>query len=338
MKIPKPIKRGDAWRIEFMLDGKRYSSTHDTQMQAKEWAMREMVKAKDDAKRFKDGGLPEHTLNELCQIYIKKVSSTKKGGDIEKLRINAFLTNFPNLAKKTLEQITAKDLIAWRNNRSKEVALSTVRREINLISSIFNYALKELLWIDSNPFIKVTRPQSPKPRQRRVTQDDIDKILIACDYTINTRPITQRHYVAWCFLFAIETAMRAGEIISLEWKNVHSDYVHLPKTKNGTERNVPLLDSASDLLELMRGVDDKQVVPLSSDSLKNVFKRVVKNAGVNDLTFHDTRHEACTRLAQLLDVKDLSKVTGHKDIGILINTYYNPTVSELAAKMRKANN
>ena len=76
-------------------------------------------------------------------------------------------------------------------------------------------------------------------------------------------------------------------------------------------------------------------MPLSSDSLKNVFKRVVKSAGIEDLTFHDSRHEACTRLAQLLDVKDLSKVTGHKDIGILINTYYNPTVSELAAKMRK---
>lgn len=318
-----------------MLNGKRYSSTHDTPVEAKEWAMREMVKAKEDAKRVNDGGLPTHTLNELAQIYIKKISSEKKGGDIERIRINAFLANFPNLANKSLEQITAKDLIAWRNTRSKEVALSTVRREINLISSIFNYALKELLWINSNPFIKVSRPQSPKPRQRRVTKDDIEKILAECDCTIWIKPTTQRHYVAWCFLFAIETAMRAGEIISMEWRNVHDDHVHLPKTKNGTERNVPLLHSASDLLELMRGVDDRQVVPLSSDSLKNVFKRVVKSAGVEDLTFHDSRHEACTRLAQLLDVKDLSKVTGHKDIGILINTYYNPTVSELAAKMRK---
>jgi len=61
----------------------------------------------------------------------------------------------------------------------------------------------------------------------------------------------------------------------------------------------------------------------------------LKPANIQDLNFHDTRHEACTRLAQLLDVKDLSKVTGHKDIGILINTYYNPTASEIAKKMNK---
>lgn len=336
MKIPTPVKRGDSWRIEFMHRGKRYSSTHDTPAEAKEWAAREMLRAKDDAKRIDAGELPAHTLKELCLIYVAKVSKVKKGGAIESIRIHAFLESYPKLAEKSLEKISAKDLIGWRNDRGKAVEASTVRREQNLLSSIFNYAVKELLWLNGNPFVRVARPASARARNRRISQDEINLVLAECGYEAGTAPATQRHYIAWCFLFAIETAMRAGEILSMQWSNVHDHYVRLPDTKNGTARDVPLLDSAVDLLDLMRGVDSKRVVPLSSESLKNIFRRVISGTGIEDLNFHDTRHEACTRLAQLLDVKDLSKVTGHKDIGVLINTYYNPTAVELAEKMRKA--
>ena len=54
-----------------------------------------------------------------------------------------------------------------------------------------------------------------------------------------------------------------------------------------------------------------------------------------DMTFHDSRHEATTRIAQLLPIQDLSKVTGHKDLKMLMR-YYNPTVSEIAERMRQA--
>jgi integrase len=128
--------------------------------------------------------------------------------------------------------------------------------------------------------------------------------------------------------------MRAGEIIGMQWINVYDDFIVLPDTKNGSKREVPLLPSAIELISLVKGIDKNKVIPLSSDSLKNIFARIVKQANIQNLTFHDTRHEAITRLAQLLDVKDLSKVTGHKDINVLVNTYYNPTASELAEKMR----
>jgi integrase len=334
MKLPKPIRRGDAWRIEFMLNGHRYSATHDTALQAKDWAMREIVRLKEDAKRIESGELPSHTLKELCSIYLLKVTKHKKGHDSESKRINALLNNYPKLANKTLESIVPKDLIAWKNDRLKLVADSTVKRELNLLSSIFNYGIKELLWLHNNPVTKVTKPSEAKPRYRRISNDETTKILSACNYTLGEMPTTQRHYVAWCFLFAIETAMRAGEILSMQWCNVYDDFIVLPDTKNGSKREVPLLPLAIELINLVKGIDKNKVMPLSSDSLKNIFRRVLKEAGIIDMTFHDTRHEATTRLAQLLDVKDLSKVTGHKDINVLVNTYYNPTASELARKMR----
>ena len=335
MKIPKPRKRGSSWRVEFMLNGQRYSATFDTPIEAKEWAAREIIRLKDDAKRIESGEKPNHTLKELCELYYQKVSTNKKGKSSEYIRIYSFIENYPKLSSKNISDITTKELINWRNDRSTKVEPSTVKREITLLSAIFSYAVKELLWLDNNPFSKVTRPKSAPPRNRRISQDEINQILEVCDYTLGQKPTTQRHLVAWCFLFAIETAMRASELLGMTWDNVYPDYVSLPDTKNGTIRHVPLLHSAVDLLELAKGLDNKKVIPLSPDSLKNIFRRVLKSANIQDLNFHDTRHEACTRLAQLLDVKDLSKVTGHKDIGILINTYYNPTASEIAKKMNK---
>jgi hypothetical protein len=88
-------QRGTNWHIEFMLNGKRYSSTHDTPIQAKDWAMRKIVSLKDEAKRIDSGELPRHTLKELCDIYLFKVSKQKKGHESEKRRINALAHQLP---------------------------------------------------------------------------------------------------------------------------------------------------------------------------------------------------------------------------------------------------
>ena len=131
--------------------------------------------------------------------------------------------------------------------------------------------------------------------------------------------------------------MRASEIVQMTWAEVYDNYVHLPETKNGTSRNVPLLGSAIDLLRLMNGIDSVRVVTIDAASLSSTFRKVrdatvLKDA---DLRFHDSRHEASTRLAQILAIQDLAKVTGHKDLKILLNTYYNPTAPELAVRMRQ---
>ena len=68
------------------------------------------------------------------------------------------------------------------------------------------------------------------------------------------------------------------------------------------------------------------------------FNQVVKRElKINDLTFHDTRHEAISRMVKnsKLRVEVLAKITGHKTINILINTYYNPDIEELADHLHK---
>ena len=68
---------------------------------------------------------------------------------------------------------------------------------------------------------------------------------------------------------------------------------------------------------------------VTAGTVSTIFRKAVSDAGIDNLKFHDSRHEATTRLAQRLMVLDLARVTGHRDIRQLM-TYYNKNARELA--------
>lgn len=125
--------------------------------------------------------------------------------------------------------------------------------------------------------------------------------------------------------------MRAGEVFGLEWKRVNlpKRFVRLAETKNGDWRDVPLSGRAVELLEAMRGVDRASVFTVDSQVASTLFRRARMRAKINGLTFHDSRHDAITRLAQKLNVLQLARMVGHRDIRSL-QTYYNETAESMA--------
>jgi integrase len=138
-------------------------------------------------------------------------------------------------------------------------------------------------------------------------------------------------------LFGIETGMRRGEILSLTWENVHLDkrYVHLPDTKNGDSRDVPLSPAALELLrELLRNIRADQCMFQSHyEALKSAWRRACDRAGINDRRFHDLRHEATSRFfAKGLNVMEVAAITGHKDLRML-QRYTHLIAKDLARKL-----
>ena len=135
-------------------------------------------------------------------------------------------------------------------------------------------------------------------------------------------------------LFAVETAMRAGEICNLTWNNVNLEKrtAFLPITKNGSSRTVPLTKAAVKILERLRDEIDQgdTCFQVKSNILDATFRKLKKTANREYLHFHDTRREALTRLAKKVDVMTLAKISGHKDIRILQNVYYAPNMEEVA--------
>ena len=135
-------------------------------------------------------------------------------------------------------------------------------------------------------------------------------------------------------LFAIETAMRAGEICGLTWDNVDFEdrTAYLPITKNGSARRVPLSKKAIAILERLKEEvgNTGTCFQIESKSLDATFRKLKKMAMCEHLHFHDTRREALTRLAKKVDVMTLAKISGHKDIRILQNVYYAPNMADIA--------
>lgn len=322
----KPIKRDNSFRLTITHKGKRYSITQSTEEDCLQQAELLLI------------NLQAHPITSIIQyatlfdLYNQAIGSKMRGYSYIQQQRKSFKTYWGRLAYKPIRDIKPKDITQWRNKRLTQVKSSTVQRQMCLYSSVFNYAVKELFILDENPFNKVSKPSKAKPRRKRITSEYEQLVLHGLNYTELTTPKTPRQYVAWCFLFALETAMRKGEILSIQPSNIYDDYIHLSQTKNGEIRDVPLNTQAKLLLSLLPKNNEK-LIPHNSNSFRLVWERNLKRVGLNGvITFHDTRHEAITRMVHRyqLPVEILAKITGHKDIKTLINTYYNPSASEIA--------
>jgi integrase len=206
-------------------------------------------------------------------------------------------------------------------------------RELKLLTHACNIAVKEWKWLHENPIKEITRPKEAPPRDRRISQEEIEKVLFACGYDYNETPETAISRVGAAFLFGIETAMRAGEIAALTWNLVDmtKQTARLLDTKNRTPRTVPLSTEAIRILKQLPAGDGR-VFNLSSVQISSLFMKAKIRTGIEDLHFHDTRHEAITRLAKKLDVLALARMVGHRDLKMLM-VYYNETAEELAKKL-----
>ena len=276
-------------------------------------------------------------FGELITKYITDIAPSHKGADKEISRLHKLMNDYPKLMQRPITDVNQLDMIELRNDRLSKVSASTVGRDLGVLGGVFKYARQELRILKTSPLTDVAKPTQAPHRERRITQEEIDTILTGFNYDATYQPLTKRQQVAWAFLFALETAMRASEITNMQWCNVFEDHVLLPDTKNGTARKVPLSRRAIELLKLMKGLDNDKVLTITdrSNALSHDFWLIVSNRlGICDLNFHDTRHEATTRLAKKLPIQDLAKVTGHKDLKMLMR-YYNPTVQELAQRLNE---
>lgn len=275
------------------------------------------------------------TVEALVRRYIKEECAGPEG-KWDKLRLEAFLKQAKALAKKPAARATTDDFEHWVDARKKVVAEATALRELNVVSGVFTHAIKK--WrvkLPRHPTRGMNKPKKGKPRRRRPSVSEI-KQLSECRGGANQ--YTLKWYVLWMFELAIESGMRIGEMVLIKPVDLHLDehWVHLPKTKNGDERDVPLSARAEEILRLMMARPDawkKGPFPLNKGSLDSTWRTICKDLGIVDLHFHDSRHEACTRLAKIYDVLTLAKVIGHRDLKSLM-IYYNPTPAELARQLR----
>lgn len=320
-------KADGKWRAQVRLrDGRRKSGRFETRKEARAWAAQIEADTKHTAT-----ALGAHTLGAAFKRFSEEVTPQRKGARWERVRLDQLQRN--PIASIQCAQLVPADIAAWRDERLKEVGPASVNRELNVITAVIEQARKEWGWITVNPCRGVSRPKNPRHRDRRISTDEIERVLIALGYDEDEPVETAQQQIAVAFLIALETAMRLGEIITLEWCDVHlaQRYVRLNDSKNSDPRDVALSRRAVELFERLPA-DRGRVFTCSRDTASTLFRRAVRAAQIGNLTFHDTRHEAITRLARKLDVLDLARMIGHRDLRSL-RVYYNATATEIAGRL-----
>jgi integrase len=268
------------------------------------------------------------TLGELLERYMREVTPHKKSADSETIRVKRLIRE-EALCQYKATALTGKLLAEWRDKRLQEVTGSTVSREIDILSHAINTARREWGIHINNPVELIRRPKHNKARERRLSADEEAKLL----HELESK--TRNPWIKHVVVFAVETGMRRGEILSLTWSNVdlQKRIARLVDTKNGEGRSVPLSLKATALISSLPRSIDGRVFATSEEALKQAFERAVERARIDDLHFHDLRHEAISRLFEKgLNVMEVASISGHKTLQML-KRYTHLTPSMLLEKI-----
>lgn len=335
------VARGAKWQAKVRRDGyPSMSRTFSKYADAEAWARQQETEMDRGAWRDRTSA-DSTTLYALLDRYKKDVVPTKRGADVEALRIKTLMRD--EVTRYKLSALSPLVLADWRDRRlAAGCAGATVRRELDILSAVFNWARRELMIAVENPVAGIRRPPPSKARDRRLEGDEDARLFAALEDGPGVRADGKRYrhgtrnpWIRPIVELALETAMRRGELLSLLWANVDLQRrtAHLVDTKNGESRTVPLSTRAAAILSGLPRSIDGRVFPVTTNALKLAFERAVTRAGIGDFRFHDLRHEATSRLAERLpNLIELASVTGHKDVRML-KRYYHPRAEDLAKKL-----
>lgn len=317
------------WEVQIARKGVRRSGTFETKSEATRWA-HEIEGEILGGKR----GAVDKTLGDLMTRYQAEKVPGKGSPHVEERRIDRMLRD-DVVMKMKLRDLKSTHLARWRDERLKKVSNSTVARDMATVSAAITVAIKEWKWLDHSPLKDVAAPKAPPGRDRRISDAEIERLLFALGYDYEDKPETVMQRTGAAMLFAIETGMRDGELAGLTMDRVFLDqrYAHLRKqdTKGRVKRDVPLSKEAMRIVRQM-GVTDGLVFGLTARQVSATFQRAKRACMILDVTFHDTRHEAITRLSKKLSVLELARMVGHKDLNQLL-TYFNESATDLSKKL-----
>lgn len=268
--------------------------------------------------------------------YLSTVSILKKGYEQERYRIQQICRS--ELAPMWVHEILSVDVAAYRDKRlatmnartRAPLSPATVRLELSLLSNFFELARIEWGYTEApNPCASIRKPKLPPGRDRRLTGRE-ERLILRYAHNHSNRDLYS------IIVLAMTTAMRQGEILSLRWEHINfkSRIAHLPATKNGTKRDVPLSHKAREALSRVDPRTSGPVFRYSSHGLKSTWRFMLQKLGIVDLHFHDLRHEAISRLFELgtLDMMEIAAISGHKSLSML-KRYTHLRASRLVNKL-----
>jgi integrase len=308
------MKRNKVWWMSFMYQGRQIRRSTGTTDKRLADAILAKVKVQiAEGQFFEVREEQERTFREMMDRYVKErsVGKSPKSAVRDRGALNHLL---PVFGEMVLADVTPKRLAGYKTQRRLEQAApATINKELQLVRHGFNLAMREWEWCQENPMHRVSMEPVCNEVDRWLTPKEEDRLMGASS-----------PWLREIIVFALNTGMRQGEILNLQWQDV--DFTRstlvVMKSKNGTRRTIPLNAKVYELLASKQGASgasEGRVFttplgnPLKVRFLVREFCEARDRAGIPDFRFHDLRHTFATRLVQRgIDLYKVQRLLGHK--------------------------
>ena len=317
--------RNNRWQARVQRKGQKdLAKSFISKPDAEKWAR--SVEIEIDRGTYINTDYAQKTLfKEILQKYLDDVAPNMRSADNQIIRVKKLMKH--PIAEVSMAQLSPKHMANYRDERLKLIKPNTVIRELAILSSIINHAKHEWGLNVINPVKMIKKPSSSQGRDRILNDEELDRLFIQLEKVSPWyKPLVE---------FALETAMRRGELMSLIWLNINFEksVAFLPLTKNGDSRYIPLSLKAIRILKLLPRDIEGRVFPLNKQTVSILFLRAARRAKVLDIHFHDLRHMAITRLAsKFSNPIEIAAISGHKSLSML-KRYTHIKAEDLVKKL-----
>lgn len=319
-----------SWRVQVRRKGRYVSETFLRREDARRWATEAERQIDRDetpnksriARRKTFGDLIDLHIDDMCDVG--KAPLRSKAATLEMLK--------RELGKCNMVSLDRERLIRFGRDRAAQGAGPvTVGIDIGMIKLILSHAAAvhglpvkvEPVALARIALKRLGLVGKGHERDRRPTQDELDRLIAYFDG--NPRQLIP---IGRIIRFAVATAMRQDEICRARWSDLEMRTRMLmirdrkdPRNKRGNNQRIPLFAASGydawAILEEQRAVrsnDDDRIFPFNGRSVGTAFRRGCAELKIEDLHFHDLRHEGTSRLFEAgFTIEQVALVTGHKD-------------------------
>jgi integrase len=306
-------KYREGWRAEVQRHGIRVTHTTDTKREAQAWALQKESEL-DSMKRSKGLSFGKAALKYLTTVSRDKAEGATEWEERRFAEMGRFLGD-----ATMLSQIDSARIGEWRDHRVKQVSASTVLRERNLLRSLFQTAVDEWKVLQSNPFNGVRFPDHNPPRHQLWTWKLIKRVMRA-EMSDKEREAVRAFHIS------LHTALRMNEVVAAK---LEGRVAVLPRDKTSGNKpvKVPLARKGAELFAKY------PPFTLSAEQISPIFSDLTDKLLIDGLTYHDSRASALTWLSRRYDVMTLARISRHRNLKTLMDSYYRETAEQIAARL-----
>lgn len=342
------LKKGFSYkaRVRVTKNGQRMfekSKTLTTKLAANKWA-KELIQAiNNDGLSTIKASKRKILIGDLITLYLND-SVTSKNLGRSKSAVLRRLRSY-DIALVQADKLTSTDLVRHCRERLNEPSAplpQTVYHDITYLRSVINVA-GPMFGYDANihahneaipTLVKYELIGRSDKRDRRPTPQELE----LAEEGLRMRQSHRASHIPLVDIFHISilTCMRLGEITRITWNDFDEEAATLtirdrkdPRNKRGNHCTIPLFPEAVKLIKQQPKATEK-IFPYNAQSIGAAWQQICKEQGISDLHYHDLRAEgACQLFERGLNIVEISKITGHRDINVLNNIYLRVGVATL---------